>query len=201
VIPTLARVLPWAGLGVALVVARTAWVNEGRADARAKAAAQSLAWARDSVRAQADSLGALEQRLALARGRVDTLWRVRSSAIANADTFRRSADSVVAILPADSAPACRLIRTALDLRTSECAALRRAVVADSDALRGARAALDTSGSVVADLRRSNAGLSLRLADIRKAYTCRGFLFLPCLTRWESLALGAIGGFALKGFLR
>lgn len=193
------KIPTWVFIVLALVclfAVHLSWVGQGVAEERAKVSAQALAMARDSAKGLGDSLDALAGRLGAARGRVDTLWRVRAAQLATADTSRRSADSVIALAPPDTIAVCRPIRIAYDLRTTECAQLRQVVASDSTAIRGARAQLDTATGLTEDLRRSNAALALKLATVAKPYTCKVVLFIPCPSRLTVFVAGAVGGFIL-----
>lgn len=193
-IPPFAAVLGGLFLLAGLVgVVRRAAVAETMA---ARSAVQ-LASARDSLKGLSKATEALTTRLSAARGRVDTLWRVRSVYVAQADTSHRSADSAyVVALRTDTGAVCRPIVQAYQLRTTECAQLREAVAADSDALRGVTAQLDTARSETLDERRTVGALRVQLGDIAKPYNCHVW-FVGCPSRLETAILSALAGFFIS----
>jgi len=188
---------PYVAMLACLLVARCAWIGKGAADVRAAQSEQELSASKVASGKLADSLKFLAGNLGAAVARVDTLRIVRTRIVATADTFRRAADSVILLAPADTAAVCRPVRLAYDLRTSECEANRRALAVDDSALSLARDSLASGRLLALATQRESSALRTQLADVSKARTCHVAWILPCPSRFASAIAGLVGGVILS----
>lgn len=126
----------WIVFGIGLVLAAGAGTVQYHHTRVAQSYRDGQIQARDSIKKEsAQQLSIMEERLRVARGRVDTLWRKSKATSAKVDTFLKAIHDTVWIeLPA---PAQQALSACRDLQ-QDCAALRLAYASEratSDSVR------------------------------------------------------------------
>ena len=164
------KVVGGVGISLLLLIGAYSWIKyQGRLEERSRHSAVILKNTQDSLKVVGDSLLLTVNRLEKVRGKVDTIWIERVKFVASADSLHKIVDSLKILASSDSIAACKLTKEALAASESECLVLRKAIIADTVAIKLQRAAMDSASNVIYYAKQKIEALNKDLKEATKPY--------------------------------
>lgn len=174
--------------------------HQGALKERAKQSEVKLKASQDSLKMAQTSLANAQIQLIEAVSRLDTMWKIRTVFVKSADVSGVRADAAIIRAGTDSL-SCPNLQVAYNERTTECKELRRALVADSIAIRATRDTLVQVKNILAGTERQVVDVHTMLRNATKPYVCKIVGLFPCVSRTWVFIGGVAAGAGASYLLR